>query len=338
MDLGNNYYGTNYGYNQNFDVTSYLQSIYIYIKSHPVMMSILIIMIPILAFMILGFSNKNMPLGIVSILLLLSIFLMGWVIAFNRGTVAHKVLLITLIVIEVGLMFYFVGSMKRGVSNDMYVQFYTPEMFTKKKGVELSFLGLTSMETKSFKEFMSGKTYAFALKEDLPVDLGPEGTYSFWLKVCPSNFDRRNKTWRVVWYRGDRDRDTMYRNKTPGVYFAPNVNKLIITVACENGADEGNAMILENIPLNDWFCVTIVLEGRSLDCYMNGLLEMSISLTGAPKMMNSNIIKGDMGFDGLMAFFRYNSSALIPSEVKKIYEKERVSLERSGDDLEVCNW
>lgn len=50
---------------------------------------------------------------------------------------------------------------------------------------------------------MKGTSYGFALKEDMPIDLGNEGTYSFWLKVCPDNFNKGNPIWRTVWYRGD---------------------------------------------------------------------------------------------------------------------------------------
>ena len=104
---------------------------------------------------------------------------------------------------------------------------------------------------------------------------------------------------------------------------------MIITVACENGPDEGNAITLDDIPLNTWFCTTIVLNGRSLDVYVNGLLERSISLTGMPLMTNSNLLKGRNGFDGLMAFFRYSSAAEEPHHIRNMYERERITLEGS---------
>jgi hypothetical protein len=170
----------------------------------------------------------------------------------------------------------------------------------------------------------------------MPIDLGTEGTYSFWLKVCPDNFNKGNTIWRTVWYRGDIDTDSMYQKKTPGVYLAPNTNKLIITVSCDNGIDDANAIVLDDIPLNNWFCITIVLEGRSLECYLNGLLEKSISLTGSPLMMNSNLVKGKNGFNGLIAFFRYNSAAMDSNNIIKLYEREKATIERTNYDLETC--
>jgi hypothetical protein len=185
-------------------------------------------------------------------------------------------------------------------------------------------------------ELMKGTSYGFALKEDMPIDLGTEGTYSFWLKVCPDNFNKGNAIWRTVWYRGDIETESMYQKKTPGVYLAPNTNKMIITVSCDAGIDEANAITLDDIPLNIWFCVTLVIEGRSLECYINGLLEKSISLTGAPLMMNSNLIKGKNGFNGLLAFFRYNSAALDSNEIMVIFEREKATIERMNYDLETC--
>jgi len=212
----------------------------------------------------------------------------------------------------------------------MYVKFYNPS------GTGENLFFYEGHRKKEILEIMKGNNYSYALKEDLPIDLGYEGTYSFWLKVCPDNFNKGNKKWRTVWYRGNDTGESIFKMKTPGVYLAPNINKLIVTVACENGPDEGNAITLDDIPLNEWFCVTIVLEGRALDLYMNGLLERSISLTGTPLIMNTNVIKGVNGFNGLIAFFRYSMSALVPKNIKELYERERLTIERSGYDLETC--
>ena len=173
-----------------------------------------------------------------------------------------------------------------------------------------------------------GTMYSFAIKEDLPNDLGLEATYSFWMSVCPDNFMNTNKKWKTVWFRGDQDDISLYKNKSPGVYLEPTSNNLIITFACENGPDEGNAIIIEDIPLSELFCITIVINGRSLEVYKNGLLEKSISLTGNPIMKNTNIMKGlNGGFHGRLYLFRYDSSALIGSTINSMYEKERKAID-----------
>jgi hypothetical protein len=173
-----------------------------------------------------------------------------------------------------------------------------------------------------------GTQSAFAIKEDLPNELGLESTYSFWMVVCPNNFMNTNKKWKTVWFRGDQDDITLYKNKSPGVYLEPTSNNLIITFACENGPDEGNAIIIEDIPLSELFCITIVINGRSLEVYKNGLLEKSISLTGNPIIKNTNIIKGaNGGFNGRLYLFRYDSSALIGSMIHSMYEKEKKAID-----------
>ena len=274
------------------------------------------------------FLKKNNKLGWTGIALLLSVLLLIGTMAFRTGKPQHYVLLVALIVIELGFIIYFLTTLRRKVSSSMYLDFYNPSSYSKGTPIPLSYYGLGG-DKDTLLKLMKGTEYAFALKEDMPIDLGAEGTYSFWLRVCPVNFNKENKNWRTVWYRGNPDTGSIYQQKTPGVYLAPNTNKMIITVACENGPDEGNAITLDDIPLNTWFCTTIVLNGRSLDVYVNGLLERSISLTGMPLMTNSNLLKGRNGFDGLMAFFRYSSAAEEPHHIRNMYERERITLEGS---------
>jgi hypothetical protein len=266
---------------------------------------------------------------------LITLFILLYGIAYQTGKASLLLLLVFLLFLQFGLIIFFLRQIKKGVSNNMYLNFYNRQTFGTKTATPLSFYGMGDKETTL--ELMKGTSYGFALKEDMPIDLGTEATYSFWLKVCPDNFNKANTIWRTVWYRGDNiETDSMYQKKTPGVYLAPNINKMIITVACDNGIDEANAIVLDDIPLNNWFCITIVLEGRSLECYLNGLLEKSISLTGAPDMINSNLIKGKNGFNGLIAFFRYSSAALDSSNIFNLFEREKATIERIDYDLETC--
>jgi hypothetical protein len=290
--------------------------------------------IPILIFIIIGFKNNHYILGSISISFLITLFILLYAIAYKTGKISHLFLLVFLLFLQLGLIIFFLTQIKKSVSNNMYLNFYNRQTFATKTATPLSFYGMGEKETTL--ELMKGTSYGFALKEDMPIDLGTEATYSFWLKVCPDNFNKANTIWKTVWYRGDIETDSMYQKKTPGVYLAPNTNKMIITVACDNGIDEANAIVLDDIPLNNWFCITIVLEGRSLECYLNGLLEKSISLTGAPNMMNSNLIKGKNGFNGLLAFFRYNSAALDSNNILNLFEREKATIERIDYDLETC--
>lgn len=308
------------------------------ILSRPILMGVLLVFIPLLGICIHGFK-RDLKLGFTTLVLMVTIAIFGYNYAYNLGERQHLFLLSVIIIILFCFMVYFIINVKVKVFNHSYVKFYNNSSYKNKNGVPLSLYGMGrgGKNNELLLDLMKGSQYGFALKEDLPIDLGPEGTYSFWLKVCPANFNKLNTKWRTVWYRGVNSGENMYKMKTPGVYLAPNTNKLIITIACENGPDEGNAITVDDIPLNEWFCVSITIDGRSMDCYINGLLEYSISLTGSPMMMNSNIIKGKNGFSGLLAFFRYNSGAMLPGQILEMYEREKATLEGSGYSLESCS-
>ena len=318
-----------------FNPEQYIYGTMDFVGRHKYAISGVLLAIPIIIIMSIGFNKKDTKLGFTSLGLLFTVWILIGAIAFRTGQIQHYILLVFLVLLQLGLIIYFLTKLKTKVKDYMYVDFYTPRMFEEKDPTPLSFYGL-GKNNENLLDVMKGTEYSFAIKEDLPIDLGAEGTYSFWLKVCPDNFNKSNTNWRTVWYRGDTNDGSISKMKTPGVFLAPNTNKLIISVACENGPDEGNAIVLDDIPLNNWFCVTITLEGRSLDCYVNGLLEKSISLTGMVNMINSNIIKGKNGFNGLMAFFRYNSASITPQLIHKLYEREKETLEGSDFDLETC--
>ena len=305
-----------------------------WISDHKFAVIAVLSIIPVLVFIIIGFKNNHYILGCISISFLITIFILLYALAYKTAKTSHLFLLVFLLVLQFGLIVFFLTQIKKSVTNDMYLNFYNRQTFSRKEGHPLSFYDMGNKEITL--ELMKGTSYSFALKEDMPIDLGTEGTYSFWLKVCPDNFNKGNTIWKTVWYRGDIETDSMYQKKTPGVYLAPNTNKMIISVSCDAGIDEANAIVLDDIPLNVWFCVSIVIEGRSLECYLNGLLEKSISLTGAPLMMNSNLIKGKNGFNGLLAFFRYNSAALNSNEIMTLFEREKATIERTNYDLETC--
>jgi len=320
---------------QNNNSNSGLEDIVDWISDHKFLVIAVLSIIPILAFIIVGFHNNHYILGSIGISFAITLFILLYAFAYKTGKLSHYFLLVFLLFLQFGLIIFFLTQIKKRVTNDMYLEFYNRITFAKKEGTPLSFYDM-GKDNDTTLELMKGTSYGFALKEDMPIDLGTEGTYSFWLKVCPDNFNKGNTIWKTVWYRGDIETESMYQRKTPGVYLAPNTNKMIITVSCDAGIDEANAIVLDDIPLNIWVCFTIVIEGRSLECYINGLLEKSISLTGAPLMMNSNLIKGKNGFNGLLAFFRYNSAALDSNEIMRIFEREKATIERMNYDLETC--
>ena len=289
----------------------------------------IIILIPIFILMGIGFSRKKSQseLGWTCILLIITLIIFVYALSKGNAQANQYILLICLILIQIGFIIYFITFLKQNVNNGMYIKFYNDATYSERIGTSLSFISINNSDEKIFNELIDGSMYSFAIKESMPNDLGTEGTYSFWLNVCPDNFLNTNNKWKTVWFRGDQNEESLYKNKTPGVYLETTSNNLIITVACENGPDEGNAITIDNIPLNEAFCITIVINGRSFEIFKNGLLDKSISLTGAPLMKNTNITKGINGFHGQLFFFRYDSSALTPSTINDIYLREKMTFD-----------
>ena len=118
---------------------------------------------------------------------------------------------------------------------------------------------------------------------------------------------------------------TIFSNKNPGIYLAPQENKMNITVSTSNGGN--NSIEIYDIPIDMWFCTTIVLEGRSLDCYINGKLERTITLSGEPQDNQGNLYK--TSFFGKMCFIRYSDAALNPDTVFKKYKAEKMVIDKS---------
>ncbi len=318
-------YGNGYG---NGGVLNKIGNGFAGIYNYKWLLMFIVISIPIITFMIIAFTKKGIQseLGWTCLLLLLTICIFYYAYVIKNVPPNQFILLLVLIIIEVCFIIYFLTKFNVNLNQKDYINFYDDSTFGLRVGTPMSIPFASNSEY--LNSMTDGTMYSFAIKEDLPNDLGLEATYSFWMAVCPDNFMNTNKKWKTVWFRGDQNDISLYKNKSPGVYLEPTSNNLIITFACENGPDEGNAIIIEDIPLSELFCITIVINGRSLEVYKNGLLEKSISLTGNPIMKNTNIMKGlNGGFNGRLYLFRYDSSALIGSTIHSMYEKERKAID-----------
>ena len=89
-----------------------------------------------------------------------------------------------------------------------------------------------------------------------------------------------------------------------------------------------------DMPLQSWVCITISLNGSSLDVYINGkLVKTAIAKDGASAFsftnntailspgINASDGEDGVGFGGYTSRFTYWSSSLTPGEVWNIYSK-----------------
>ena len=110
-------------------------------------------------------------------------------------------------------------------------------------------------------------------------------------------------------------------NRAPEVYLTPTQNSLGVALA--TFADpSGEVCVIDNIPLQKWINISVILDNRTMDIYLDGKLERSFVLKGVPKM-NKNPLQfaPDGGFYGQIAMFRYFNRPITPDEAFSIYSQ-----------------
>lgn len=87
---------------------------------------------------------------------------------------------------------------------------------------------------------------------------------------------------------------------------------------------------ISNIPVQKWNCLTLCIDTRTMDVYLDGKLINSFILHGLYKNVYENYAKKNMylgnignnnGFEGFITRIRYDPYALNPEEVYKIYKE-----------------
>jgi len=180
----------NSGYSNNISGSNVVNRALVSISNNRRIIIFIIILIPIFVLMGIGFSRKKTQseLGWTCILLIITLII--FVYALNKGNAQANqyILLLCLILIEVGFIIYFITFLKQNVNNGMYINFYNDTTYSERIGIPLSFISINNSDETEFNQLIDGSMYGFAIKESMPNDLGTEGTYSFWLNVCPDNF------------------------------------------------------------------------------------------------------------------------------------------------------
>jgi len=75
-----------------------------------------------------------------------------------------------------------------------------------------------------------------------------------------------------------------------------------------------------NLPLQDWFSVSLTVFGRNLDVYIDGKLVKSCLLPGVPKPASGDItVAGNGGFSGSLCNFNHYSRMLAPADAASFY-------------------
>jgi len=179
----------------------------------------------------------------------------------------------------------------------------------------------------------------------LPVSSeGNEYTYNFWLYV--NDYTYRYSEDKCVMYRGiETDQDAA----NPGIWLLKKTNTLRVTIGtqtksnndlstinniidsednietggCSSNSSETNNSKCDivNFPLQRWVNLSIALNNQTLDIYMDGKLEKSCVLSGAPNLSRGNLyVSKDGGYNGFLANLSVSNRSLDSDTIYDIYK------------------
>lgn len=150
---------------------------------------------------------------------------------------------------------------------------------------------------------------------------GIEFTWSIWMYINDLTYN--SGKYKCVFYKGnefdytDDNQGLNFPNNAPGVYIAPNTNKLLIFMNTFNVINE--EIKIDDIPLNKWMNLIIRCENNKLDIYINGTIIKSHQLHGVPKQNYGNVyVAPNGGFSGYISDLTYYNYALDISEIQNI--------------------
>lgn len=156
--------------------------------------------------------------------------------------------------------------------------------------------------------------------------IGTEFSYSFWINVKDwgHNFNKPKH----IFHIGDPDAKSV----CPGVWLYPKNNNIMVRVDTHGNKNNMNPSKdknlikkelpcdIDNIPVQRWVHVAIVLMNRTLDVYINGKLTRSCLLENVPKFNDGNMfINQNGGYDGLISDLMYSNQALSPNDIYLLY-------------------
>lgn len=149
---------------------------------------------------------------------------------------------------------------------------------------------------------------------------GIEFTWSVWLVL------KNNVTgpFRNIFNKGDsyyaKESGFSMVNNGPGLYVgSSNSNVLAVVMDTVNPDEKPSTTIIEDIPYNKWFHVTIRLKNNVLDTYVNGVVAKSTILKFVPKQNYNDVnVCQNGGFDGQLSDLKYSSYALSAFEINRL--------------------
>lgn len=154
---------------------------------------------------------------------------------------------------------------------------------------------------------------------------GTQSSYSFWIYIDGYNWNYRYGEWKHIWHRGSDPQnhpDLRLSHMRPAFWLLPTINRIMCVYTTERGEEK---LYLNDVEMNRWFQICVVLNGRNVGLYRNGLLEESIVLQGGePRISKDNIyVNYYGGFAGSLSNLEFYDRSLLPEEIQEKYRQEK---------------
>lgn len=159
---------------------------------------------------------------------------------------------------------------------------------------------------------------------------GIEFTYSLWMFIKDLEYRKGKK--KHVFHKGSKmpakknmydgidTSDMAFPNNAPGMYIHEDKNTLVIVMNTFDKIIE--EVEIPNIPLNKWFHVTIRVENKYMDVFINGSIAKRHKFNSVPKQNYGDIfINDNQGFSGYMSTMQYHNKGLNGTEISAIVNK-----------------
>ena len=177
---------------------------------------------------------------------------------------------------------------------------------------------------------LDATTSAIVKAANAPMSSGGSGAYGmqWWMFIKDWNYGYGKD--KQVLTRAD---PTNSQILNPSVSLHPTDNSLRVSVSIFPDSSDGSTKIqpapaghsgatddvficeVPNLPLQDWFAVSMTVFGRNLDIYIDGKLVKSCFLPGVPKPASGDItLAGNGGFSGSLCGFTHYSRMLTPGD------------------------
>ncbi|MFY7731747.1 MAG: LamG-like jellyroll fold domain-containing protein [Flavobacterium sp.] len=147
---------------------------------------------------------------------------------------------------------------------------------------------------------------------------GMEFSWSTWIFI--NNLQTNPGIYKHIFSKGNSNLNVsgmVDPNNAPGLYLAPDTNKLVVVMNTYDVINEEIA--IPDIPLNKWINIIIRCHNTSLDVYINGTIARSINMVGVPKQNYGDVyVAMNGGFDGYISNLWYYNYALGTSAIQQL--------------------